>query len=206
MGESAANSLSRMDLDVTRTWDAEAARFDDEPDHGLRDAAVRAAWADLLHEYVPAESTVLDLGCGTGSLAVLLAEGGHVVTGVDLSPRMIEAARVKAARYGTDVTFVVGDASLPPVAGLFDVVLARHVVWVLPDPSKALRHWTSLLCRPGRLVLIEGLWGTGAGLSAASLQALVEPKVNRLEVRHLPAKALWGSEINDERYVLVAHV
>lgn len=128
------------------------------------------------------------------------------MTGVDLSPRMIEAAKDKAARHETDVTFVVGDVSEPPVSGPFDVVLARHVVWVLPDPSTALDRWAALLAGGGRLVLIEGLWGTGAGLSAAALQALVQPKFHRVEVRHLPGKALWGREITDERYVLSAHV
>lgn len=195
-----------MDLDMARTWDAEAARFDEEPDHGLVDPAVRDAWEGLLREYVPARSSVLDLGCGTGSLAVLLAEQGHLVTGVDLSPRMLESAQDKAVRHGTDVTFILGDASEPPVAGPFDVVLARHVVWALPDPSGALDRWATLLAGHGRLVLIEGLWGNGAGISATALHALVQPKVGRLEVRQLPDQALWGRQISDERYVLTAHV
>lgn len=194
-----------MGVDVARFWDAEAARFDEEPDHGLLDADVRAAWSDLLRDCVPARSRILDLGCGTGSLAVLLAEQGHVLTGVDLSPRMIEAAKDKAARHETDVKFVVGDAAEPPVRGPFDVVLARHVVWALPDPSTALDRWAALLAGGGRLVLIEGLWGTGAGLSAAALRALVEPKFHRVEVRRLPGQALWGREITDERYILSAH-
>lgn len=195
-----------MGVDVARFWDAEAARFDEEPDHGLLDADVRAAWSDLLRDYVPACSRILDLGCGTGSLAVLLAEQGHVLTGVDLSPRMIEAAKDKAARHETDVTFVVGDAAEPPASGPFDVVLARHVVWALPDPSTALDRWAALLAGDGRLVLIEGLWGAGAGLSAATLQALVQPTFHRVEVRHLPETAPWGRGITDERYVLSAHV
>jgi SAM-dependent methyltransferase len=194
-----------MEPTVRDVWDAEASRFDEEADHGLLDPAVRSAWADLLQQYVPRGSTILDLGCGTGSLSVLLAELGHSVTGVDLSPRMVEVARAKAARHGVDVPFMVGDAAVPPVTSRYDVVLARHVVWALPDPSAALGRWRSLLRDGGRFVLIEGLWGTGAGLSAAALQALVEPTLKQIEVRDLPDPALWGRAIDDERYILAAH-
>jgi hypothetical protein len=92
------------------------------------------------------------------------------------------------------------------VHGPFDVVLARHVVWALPDPSEALDRWRTLLADHGRLVLIEGLWGTGAGLSAAALKDLVLPMFHEVEVRQLPEQVLWGREISDERYVLTARV
>jgi precorrin-6B methylase 2 len=50
-------------------WDAEAARFDEEPDHGLRDPEVRACWRTLLLSALPpAPARVADLGAGTGSI------------------------------------------------------------------------------------------------------------------------------------------
>ena len=53
-------------------WDAEAPRFDDEPDHGLRDPQVHDAWRSLLIGLTPPiPSRVADLGCGTGTLALL---------------------------------------------------------------------------------------------------------------------------------------
>src|SRR3954468_18295782 len=59
-----------------RSWDAHAATFDEEPDHGLTDPAVRSAWAALLASVLPpAPASVVDIGCGTGTLAVLLSEG-----------------------------------------------------------------------------------------------------------------------------------
>lgn len=84
-----AARFAGMASEVADVWDAEAEHFDDEPDHGLTTASIRDAWADLLRTYIPENRSVLDLGCGTGSLSVLLAEYGHAVTGVDLSPRML---------------------------------------------------------------------------------------------------------------------
>ncbi|MDX8049751.1 class I SAM-dependent methyltransferase [Lentzea sp. BCCO 10_0798] len=95
-------------------WDRHAATFDDEPDHGLRDPRVRDAWARLLLPLVPEASSVVDLGCGTGSLSVLLAEAGHDVHGLDLSEEMVKAARAKAAAAGVVVEFGTGDAAHPP--------------------------------------------------------------------------------------------
>lgn len=59
-------------------WDARAAAFDDEPDHGLRDPEVRAAWSDRLRAWLPEDpADLLDLGCGTGSMSLLAAGQGH---------------------------------------------------------------------------------------------------------------------------------
>jgi SAM-dependent methyltransferase len=187
-------------------WDAAAASFDDEPDHGLRDPDVRLAWADRLHAWLPSRpGDVLDLGCGTGSLSLLAAEQGHRVTGVDLSPAMVALARAKLA--GRDAVFLVGDAAAPPVGeDRFDAVVVRHVLWALPDPGRALRHWRELLRPGGRLVLIEGVWGTVSpvGIPADRLTGLLGPAAGHVRVERLSDEPrLWGRAVEDERYAVV---
>lgn len=187
-------------------WDQQAPTFDDEPDHGLRDPAVRAAWADLLLPRLPDEADVADLGCGTGTLAVLLGRAGHCVSGVDLSPRMVDVARVKAADAGVRADFVVGDAATPPwYPGSFDVVLSRHVLWAMADPREALRRWVGLLRPGGLLLLVEGRWWTGGGLSTAETTELVLEHRRQATVVPLDDPSLWGGPVDDERYLLTSH-
>jgi SAM-dependent methyltransferase len=182
-------------------WDEHAADFDEQPDHGLRDPDVRAAWAEVLLPELPASpARIADLGCGTGSVAALFAEAGHEVVGVDLSARMLTLARAKA-----EVDFRLGDAADPPLpAGSVDVVFARHVLWTLPEPADVLGRWTRLLRPGGRLVLVEGRWSTGAGLTADECRALVLRHRYAAVVRLLVEPRLWGGPIEDERYLLTS--
>jgi SAM-dependent methyltransferase len=190
---------------VSEFWDAEAATFDDEPDHGLRDPAVREAWRSLLRDHLPEPpARVADLGCGTGSLSVLLADEGYTVDGVDFSPEMVDAAREKAAGR-TAVTFAVGDAARPPVErAAYDAVLCRHVLWALAEPAAAVETWVGLLREGGRLVLVEGFWHTGAGLRASDTEALLRGAGREPTTYPLREDAYWGGPISDERYLVVA--
>jgi SAM-dependent methyltransferase len=148
---------------------------------------------------------VADLGCGTGTPAVLLGQAGHRVLGVDAAPRMIEAARAKAAAAGVPADFVVGDAASPPWAPeTFDVVLSRHVLWAMPDRDEALRRWVRLLRPGGLLLLVEGRWWTGEGMTAAEATELVRRYREEMAVEQLDDPVLWGGPITDERYVLVS--
>src|SRR6185503_7313394 len=124
-------------------WDDLAPSFDDDPDHGLSDGRIRETWTELLKTWVLAtNTTVLDIGCGTGSLSVILARLGHTVTGIDLSPSMISLARTKAAAYGLEIEFHIMDASHPQLAERqFDVIICRHLLWALPEPEQVLQKW-----------------------------------------------------------------
>lgn len=81
----------------------------------------------------------IDLGCGTGTNALTMAEHGWRVLGVDLSPIAIRRARVKAASNALQVTFKRMDvARLPGVEGPFDLALDIGCYHSLPSLSKTL--------------------------------------------------------------------
>lgn len=122
---------------------------------------------------------VLDVGCGTGSLSLLLAEPGHAVTGVDLAPGMPARARPKLGAHGLPATFVTGDAMEPPTGDhRFGAVVSRHLIRTLP--------WNG-------------------GVSATELAAVLRPLVTDLRVEPLGDRPeLWGGPVTDERYAVVA--
>jgi ubiquinone/menaquinone biosynthesis C-methylase UbiE len=187
-------------------WDSQAATFDDGADHGLRDARVAQAWRRLLLDHLPpAPAAVADLGCGTGSLSVLLAAEGYAVTGLDFSPKMIKTARAKARNADVTARFVLSDAAtpaLPPAS--FDVVLARHVLWTMPDMVRTLGEWLRLLVPSGTLVLIEGRWSPRSGLTAAEAGRAVLRHRSDATIIGLDDPALWGGPVPDERYLIVS--
>jgi ubiquinone/menaquinone biosynthesis C-methylase UbiE len=145
---------------VSRYWSGRAAEFDRGPSHGVLTQAQHQAWLDLLREVAgPPPLKVLDVGCGTGFLALRMAELGHTAVGIDLSEEMLAEARRKTTGTGLPATFQIGDAEVPPPDGApYDVILERHVIWTLPQPQEALRAWQALLKPGGLLILIEGIF------------------------------------------------
>ena len=189
--------------DRVALWDSAAETFDEAADHGLADPTVRGAWRDLLLGALPpGPARVADLGCGTGTLSLLLAESGYAVDGLDFSPEMIRRAR---AKVGHAAAFHVGDAAEPPLEmASYDVVLSRHVLWAMPSPADALDRWVGLLAPGGRLVLVEGKWSTGAGLTGDETLALVRATGREATLRRLSEPVWWGREIEDERYLVAS--
>ena len=188
-------------------WDSAAPEFDSEADHGLRDPLVRAAWTALLKTWLPEGSArILDIGCGTGSLSVLLAGGGHTVTGIDLSPAMIALAKSKAAAQNLRADFQVMDAADPELAPRrFNLILCRHLLWALPEPDQVLQRWVRLIEPRGRCILIEGFWETGTGLRSGDLIQLLPADCKKAVLHPLSDNsALWGKPVTDERYAIVA--
>ncbi len=146
---------------IGRYWNERAAGFDAQGDHAIHSADEREAWQRLIDRLAPPGQTldVLDVGCGTGFLALLFAERGHRVSGSDLAPAMIARAQEKARAAGLSATFVVGDAESPDFpAESFDLVVSRHLFWTLPHPEQALAEWVRLLRPGGRVAIVDGEW------------------------------------------------
>jgi SAM-dependent methyltransferase len=175
--------------DRIRTWwDEDASSYDRSAGHAMSDPVEAAAWrAVLVAVLPPAPAPVLDVGAGTGALALMAAELGHEVTALDLSEAMLERARAKAAERHLDVTFVVGRAEEPP-DGPFDAVMSRHLVWTLPSPVEVLRAWRGAVRPGGRLAMFEGCWageGPLVAMKDAAARAL-ERAIGTEDGHHAP--------------------
>ena len=149
---------------------------------------------------------ILDIGCGTGSLSVLLAAQGHSVTGIDWAPAMIAQAEAKAKAAGQPIIFKVMDGANPQFAPQrFDVILCRHLLWALPTPDQVLQRWINLLRLGGRLLLIEGYWHTGGGLHAQEIVEMLPAALTNVKIQQLGDRPeFWGGAVTDERYVVIA--
>ena len=112
-------------------------------------------WLREIERFLPEgrNLNILDVGTGTGFFAVLLAQQGHRVEGIDLTPAMLEEARTLAKQRNLDITFREMDAQnlLYPDA-VFDVVISRNLTWTLPDPERAYASWFRVL-KPGGVLL-----------------------------------------------------
>lgn len=92
---------------------------------------------------------VLDVGCGTGVVAVTAARLGASVTGLDLTPELLERARENAATARVSIDFHEGDVeALPFGDDEFDVVLSQYGHMFAPRPNVAIAEMLRVL-RPG---------------------------------------------------------
>lgn len=92
---------------------------------------------------------VLDVGCGTGPVAITAARKGAQVTGIDLSPALLEHAHRNAETAAVSVEFQEGDAeALPFEDGSFDIVISQFGHMFAPRPDVAMAQMLRVL-RPG---------------------------------------------------------
>jgi S-adenosylmethionine-dependent methyltransferase len=153
-----------------------------------RDGSRSSLVADVLGEVIAARAgqtgraalDVVDVGAGTGGLAVSIALGGHRVTVVDPSPDALAGARWRAAEAGVALTEVQGEAGdLPALVGeaAADLVICHSVLEYVDSPSAALAAIARVL-RPG---------GTVSVLAANTVAAVLQ---RALAGRYAEARAM----------------
>jgi len=110
----------------------------------------------------PSIHTILDLGCGTGEHALLLAERGYTVTGVDFSESMLLEARQKATAQWTDCDFIQDDICVLDLDRAYDAVIAMFAVVSYQTTNESLED-TFLTARqhlePGGLFVFDCWYG-----------------------------------------------
>ena len=143
-----------------RYWTRWAAEYDEHQLSRLSLPGEREAWSRAFGAALPPGTReVLDLGTGSGNVALLLAADGYDVTGIDLSPGMLAQARAKLAGHPHPPTFLEADAANPPFAqASLDAIVSRYLLWTLRDAPTALRRWHELLRPGGVLVAVDGQW------------------------------------------------
>jgi ubiquinone/menaquinone biosynthesis C-methylase UbiE len=154
----ATDNVGRYQEEIITYWNGRSSEYDSRPHHGLRSHREKEVWLEtLLSLLPPTPSDILDVGTGTGFLALLLAELGHRVVGIDLAPDMLEIAQSKCTGE-ISPRFEMGDAAAPSFPdGSFDVITSRHLLWTLLDPVRAFCNWHRLLRPGGRVIAIDSL-------------------------------------------------
>ena len=132
-------------------WDKIADRYSRQP---IRDMDAYTYTLDRTRSYLSREDRALELGCGTGGTARLLAPSLSHITATDISPKMIQIAQQRAKEDGiTNASFATADLQNNlPAGGPYDIVLAHNLFHLIPDTEQAIAHVSDLV-QPGGLFI-----------------------------------------------------
>ena len=113
---------------------------------------------------LPLGARILDVGCGSGWLCEYFARFGYDVTGIDISPELIEMARDRLHHvpYGVDqetplrYRFLTHDIESAPLAESFDIIICYDSLHHFVDERAVLHHLAAMLDDGGYLFVLEG--------------------------------------------------
>jgi ubiquinone/menaquinone biosynthesis C-methylase UbiE len=130
-----------------------------------------------------ARGEVLEIAVGTGRNFPFYPEG-VLLTGIELSPKMLDLARRRARESGRDADLRVGDAhNLPFPDASFDTVVVTLALCTIPDDRRALAEAARVLRPGGQLLLLEHV--RSSVLPVRLLQRVLEPLTLLLDHDHL---------------------
>jgi S-adenosylmethionine-dependent methyltransferase len=188
MKEMTANN----DIERFRTGAAKYAAYLETPEGRLRLDLAFATLQDFLPQQAQRSLHVLDLGCGTGAIAVRLARLGFHVTLLDASLPMLDFAMRAAREAGATgrITLKHGDAAelanlFPPES--FDVILCHNVLEYVDDPCAVLRSAARTLRHPSSIISVLVRHQAGEVLKSAILEGDLAATEHNLT-------AEWGNE------------
>jgi ubiquinone/menaquinone biosynthesis C-methylase UbiE len=106
---------------------------------------------------VTSDDIVLDVACGTGQVVSAFAEVAQHVTGIDLTPAMIDQAKARQAQLHLgNVSWIVGDAcDLPFADASFSIVTCRYVLHHMLNPSRVVAEMTRVCASGGRVCFVD---------------------------------------------------
>ncbi len=135
---------------ITEFWNDRAPTFD--ADHATEDLN---GWRGELDKIIgkPDNKKTLDIGTGTGFLAMMLAELGFESYGIDVAEEMMKLGREHAKERNVHVEYVLGEGeNLPWDEGTFSAVVSARVIWTLVDPKVSLTEWRRVLEPGGKML------------------------------------------------------
>ena len=131
---------------------------------------------------------LLDVGCGSGQLALIAAKNGLDVTGVDIASNLVERARMRAHAEGLSATFQEADAeALPFEDASFDVVVSLIGAMFAPRPDLVADELLRV-CKPGGTIAMANWTPQGfVGQMFKTVSKFIAPS-------GMPSPVLWGDE------------
>ena len=176
-----AADVESLKLRLQKTWMAgDYDRFSRYMEDGARQYYERLD--------IPAGARLLDVGCGSGQLALLASRDGIDATGVDIAENLIERARERAAAERLNARFEVGDAeALPFEDASFDVVVSLIGAMFAPRPQLVAQELLRV-CAPGGTIAMANWTASGfVGQMFKAIARFIAPA-------NMPSPLLWGDE------------
>ena len=175
-------NINQIKTRLSKTWsDGDYAHFAKFMENGAIE--VLDGWG------IPKHSDMLDVGCGVGQTAIPAARMGVNVTGIDIAPNLVQAAKERAFKENLTANFDVGDAEdLPYGSSQFDSIISMFGAMFAPRPEFVVQEFARVLRSGGKLYMANWTSNSMPARMFKSVAEVTPPPAGSV------APVLWGSE------------